>query len=95
MWLIGVTRCSNTSPPRQALWLLGESSMVSDRLPVARPLVSGRRSYHGYLLTTLMQISLRELRRRNRLLKQENEVLRREAAFLPQANLPGNGSTCS
>lgn len=33
---------------------------------------------------------LRELRRRNRLLEQENEVLRRAAAYLSQANLPGN-----
>ncbi|WP_431792021.1 IS3 family transposase [Kocuria palustris] len=31
---------------------------------------------------------LRELRRRNRLLEQENEVLRRAAAYLSQANLP-------
>lgn len=38
---------------------------------------------------------LRELRRRNRLLEQENEVLRRAAAYLSQANLPGKGSTCS
>ncbi|WP_026423336.1 IS3 family transposase [Actinokineospora inagensis] len=36
---------------------------------------------------------LRELRRRNRLLEQENEVLRRAAAYLSQANLPGKGST--
>ena len=34
---------------------------------------------------------LRELRRRNRLLEQENEVLRRAAAYLSQANLPGKG----
>ena len=32
---------------------------------------------------------LRELKRRNRLLVQENEVLRRAAAYLSQANLPG------
>ena len=32
---------------------------------------------------------LQELRRRNRLLEQENEVLRRAAAYLSQANLPG------
>jgi transposase-like protein len=32
---------------------------------------------------------LKELRRRNRLLEQENEVLRRAAAYLSQANLPG------
>ena len=32
---------------------------------------------------------LRELKRRNRLLEQENEVLRRAAAYLSQANLPG------
>jgi|SRR5829696_1128550 len=38
---------------------------------------------------------LRELRRRNRLLEQENEVLRRAAAYLSQAQLPGKGSTRS
>lgn len=38
---------------------------------------------------------LRELRKRNRLLEQENEVLRRAAAYLSQANLPGKGSTRS
>ena len=38
---------------------------------------------------------LRELRRRNRLLEQENEVLRRAAAYLSQANLPGKSSTRS
>lgn len=32
---------------------------------------------------------LRELKRRNRLLEQENEVLRRAAAYLSQASLPG------
>ncbi len=30
-----------------------------------------------------------ELKKRNRLLEQENEVLRRAAAYLSQANLPG------
>ena len=38
---------------------------------------------------------LRDLRKRNRLLEQENEVLRRAAAYLSQANLPGKGSTRS
>lgn len=38
---------------------------------------------------------LRDLRRRNRLLEQENEVLRCAAAYLSQANLPGKGSTRS
>jgi len=38
---------------------------------------------------------LRELRRRNRLLEQENEVLRRAAAYLSQASLPGEGFTRS
>ncbi len=32
---------------------------------------------------------LRDLKRRNRLLEQENEVLRRAAAYLSQSNLPG------
>lgn len=38
---------------------------------------------------------VRELRKRNRLLEQENEVLRRAAAYLSQANLPGKGTTRS
>lgn len=35
---------------------------------------------------------LRELKKRNRLLEQENEVLRRAAAYLSQANLKLGGS---
>ena len=38
---------------------------------------------------------LRDARRRIRLLEQENEVLRRAAAYLSQANLPGKGSSRS
>lgn len=38
---------------------------------------------------------LRDLRRRNRLLEHESEVLRRSAAYLSLANLPGKGSTRS
>ncbi len=38
---------------------------------------------------------LREARKRIRLLEQENEILRRAAAYLSQANLPGKGSTRS
>ncbi len=45
--------------------------------------------------TTTESAELRELRRRNRLLEQENEVLRRAAAYLSQAQLPGKGSTRS
>lgn len=40
-------------------------------------------------------VEIVELRRRNRRLEQENEVLRRAAAYLSQANLPGKGSTRS
>jgi transposase len=39
--------------------------------------------------TTTESAELKELRRRNRLLEQENEVLRRAAAYLSQANLSG------
>lgn len=38
---------------------------------------------------------LREAQKRIRLLEQEVEVLRRAAAYLSQANLPGKGSTRS
>lgn len=37
----------------------------------------------------------RELKKRIHLLKQENEVLRRAAAYLSQGNLPGKGTTRS
>ncbi len=40
-------------------------------------------------------VELRDARQRIRLLEQENEVLRRAAAYLSQANLPGKGSTRS
>jgi len=40
-------------------------------------------------VTSSESAELRELRRRNRLLEQEVEVLRRAAAYLSQAHLPG------
>jgi transposase-like protein len=39
--------------------------------------------------TATEDVELREARKRIRLLEQENEVLRRAAAYLSQANLPG------
>jgi transposase len=39
--------------------------------------------------TDAERTEVRELKKRNRLLEQENEVLRRAAAYLSQANLPG------
>ncbi|WP_328764282.1 MULTISPECIES: hypothetical protein [unclassified Streptomyces] len=50
----------------------------------AKPGISGQES-----------VELREARRRIKLLEQENEVLRRAAAYLSQAHLPGKGSTRS
>ena len=40
-------------------------------------------------VTAKEAVELREDRKRIRLLEQENEVLRRAAAYLSQANLPG------
>jgi len=51
----------------------------------------GRRSG----LTDADREELRALKRRNKLLEQENEVLRRAAAYLSQANLPGKWSSRS
>ena len=39
--------------------------------------------------TTAESVELRDAKRRIRLLEQENVVLRRAAAYLSQANLPG------
>jgi transposase len=43
-------------------------------------------------LSEVEQVENRELRKRLRLLEQENEVLRRAAAYLSQANLKLGGS---
>lgn len=45
--------------------------------------------------TAAENAELREARKRIRLLEHENEVPRRAAAYLSQANLPGKGSTRS
>jgi transposase len=45
--------------------------------------------------TTGEAAELREARRRIKLLEQENEVLRRAAAYLSPSNLPGKGFTRS
>jgi transposase len=46
-------------------------------------------------VTASESAELRKLRKRNRLLEQENEALRRAAAYLSQANLPGKWGTRS
>ncbi|MFJ8025799.1 transposase [Streptomyces sp. NPDC096311] len=45
--------------------------------------------------TTQANAELREARRRIKSQEQADEVLRRAAAFMAQANLPGRGSTRS
>ena len=45
--------------------------------------------------TAADNVELREAKKRIRLLEQENEVLRRAAAYLSQANLPGKCCTRS
>ena len=45
--------------------------------------------------TSAENAELREAKKRIRLLEQENEVLRRAAAYLSQAHLPGKGSSHS
>lgn len=45
--------------------------------------------------TSWESADLREARRRIKLLEQENKVMRRAAAYVSQAHLPGKGSTRS
>ena len=52
-----------------------------------RPLKCSRTCAAG--TTAADNTELREAKKRIRLLEQENEVLRRAAAYLSQANLPG------
>ena len=40
-------------------------------------------------VTAIEAAEMRELKKRNRMLEMKNEVLRRAAAYLSQANLPG------
>jgi transposase len=58
---------------------------VSDELDEAADVEDGVRPG----TTAAENADLREARKRIRLLEQENEVLRRAAAYLSQANLPG------
>lgn len=46
-------------------------------------------------MTYGQSFELREVNKRIRLVERQNEVLRRAAAYLSQANLPGQGSTRS
>jgi hypothetical protein len=77
-------------------WPQGPSAVEADReglrdvrrLPVE--LDEGRRRGPCAPGITVKEASeLRDARKRTRLLEQENEVLRRAAAYLSQANLPG------
>jgi transposase-like protein len=51
--------------------------------------VSGRSSASAGRSTTSDSAELREAKKRIRLLEQENEVLKKAAAYFAQANLPG------
>ncbi len=67
----------------QAIALVTESCVGNWLAQAARD--DGRRPGS----TTTELVELREAKKRIRLLEQENEVLRRAAAYLSQANLPG------
>lgn len=53
------------------------------------------RLHGGVVASGSESAELCEARKRIKLLEQENEVLRRAAAYLSQAHLPGKGSTRS
>jgi transcriptional regulator with XRE-family HTH domain len=80
-----------TDPGRGPVLILGTLWPEYARQYTALP------GYDGSRPGTSSQESaeLREARRRIKLLEQENEVLRRAAAYLSQAHLPGKGSTRS
>ena len=81
--VVRVARTSDASVAQVAKDF-GISESCLHRWPPLDDVESGKRR-----VTQSESAELRELRRRNRLLEQENEVLRRAAAYLSQANLPG------
>lgn len=64
---------------------------VAGQAPNAATYLSCRHRNQGFRpgLTEAERKELREMKKRIRLLEQENEGLRRDAAYLSQANLPG------
>jgi transposase len=83
-----VVRVARTSdaPVAQVAKDFGISESCLHRWLAADDVEQGKRPG----VTASESAELRELRKRNRLLEQENEVLRRAAAYLSQANLPGS-----
>ena len=66
--------------------------LAEDGIPVTvtcRVLDLARQPYYRWLKEPVADTELREAKKRIRLLEQENGVLRRAAAYLSQANLPG------
>jgi len=82
--VVRVARSSNT-PVAQVAKDFGISESCMHRWLAQDDVEQGKRAG----VSSAESAELRELRRRNRLLEQENEVLRRAAAYLSQANLPG------
>ena len=73
------------APLKQIAKDFGISEASLDNWMKAADIEDGRRPG----LTDADRTELREAKKRIRLLEQENEVLRRAAAYLSQANLPG------
>jgi transposase-like protein len=69
---------------RQVAEDFGVSSTCVQRWVAQAEIEDGRRPG----VTSAESAEMRELRRRNRLLEQENEVLRRAAAYLSRGSLP-------
>ena len=86
---------ASTDPARIGTFHAGAKRVVEERLEILT--IHGNEEYEGAKpgQTRTEAAEIRELKKRNRLLEQENEVLRRAAAYLSQANLPGKGSTRS
>ena len=84
-----VVRVARNREPGQKLSVIAKDFGISESCLTNWIAIADRQDGNKPAAAVSDSGELREARRRIRLLEQENEVLRRAAAYLSQANLPG------